>query len=139
MYTQTVIRRVRKMFDLRNHRFNCKNIYLYDSFEADVVSVDRHDRVHEVEIKMSRSDFLADFKKEGKHHKTSNGYMANFFYFACPAGLVDKEDIPEYAGLIWVDDRLRAWIRKPAPELHTNGISTEHLMKISEKMHHTKR
>lgn len=138
MESQTIIRRVRKMLDMKGHRFNCKNIYLYTGHEADVISVDRYDMIHEVEVKRSRNDFRADFEKGDKHHRTSNGQMANYFYFACPQGMLSAHEMPEYAGLIWVNERGHAWIDKAAPELHRDTITTEKLMKISEKMHNTK-
>ncbi|GAI89372.1 unnamed protein product, partial [marine sediment metagenome] len=49
------------------------------------------------EVKVSRSDFNADVNK-GKYRI----YFADCcqFYFAVPAGLVKKEEVPEGAGLI---------------------------------------
>lgn len=47
------------------------------------------------EIKVSRQDFLND----NKFHE----YLAlcNEFYFVCPAGLIEKGEIPDGVGLIW--------------------------------------
>ena len=48
------------------------------------------------EIKVSRSDFMADEKY----------YMyldyCNVFYFVCPTGLIQPEELPENIGLLWV-------------------------------------
>ena len=47
------------------------------------------------EIKVSRSDFMADEKY----------YMyltyCNMFYFVCPTGLIQPEELPENIGLLW--------------------------------------
>lgn len=41
-------------------------------------------------------------------------HIPNRFYYACPEGLIKKEDVPVYAGLIWVKDGW-AKIIKQAP------------------------
>lgn len=48
------------------------------------------------EVKVSRSDFTGD----NKWH----GYLAycNEFYFACPHGLIQHEELPPEVGLLWV-------------------------------------
>ena len=48
------------------------------------------------EIKVSRSDFMAD----EKWHMYL-GYC-NVFYFVCPSGLIQPEELPENIGLLWV-------------------------------------
>lgn len=53
-----------------------------------------------IEVKTSRSDFLAD-KKKPFRKKTSLG-MGNFRYYLCPEGLIKKEDLPNKWGLIYV-------------------------------------
>lgn len=73
-----------------------------------------------VETKISRSDFLADFKKQ---HRQEGG-VGNYRYYDCPIGLIKPEELPEKWGLIYVDcenTRSRAsmpvgyggWIRTP--------------------------
>lgn len=53
-----------------------------------------------IETKISRSDFLADFKKE---HRKNGGLIGNYRYYACPTGLIKPEELPEKWGLIYVD------------------------------------
>lgn len=53
-----------------------------------------------IETKISRSDFLADFKKP---HRQNGGLIGNYRYYACPKGLIKPEEIPEKWGLIYVD------------------------------------
>lgn len=53
-------------------------------------------KVTAYEIKVSRSDFL----KDDKHQK----YMdyCNEFYFVCPRGLIQPEELSDGCGLVWV-------------------------------------
>lgn len=44
--------------------------------------------------------------------------MGNRFFFAVPEGLVSVDEIPEYAGLIYVDENGSARKVKDAPLLH---------------------
>lgn len=83
--------------------------------EADVLAISRAGVVTEFEIKMSRGDFFADFKKTTKHSlfetvfkKQTQGNLPvlassipNKFYYACPKGLIKPQEVPEYAGLIY--------------------------------------
>lgn len=54
-----------------------------------------------VEVKTSRSDFLADKKKP---HRTSGG-VGKFRYFMAPEGLIKVEELPEKWGLVEVNSR----------------------------------
>ena len=108
--------------------------------EADVFGINRSGYMYEYEIKCSRSDFRADFKhKQHKHLILSNGKCthdydewkngkrtgrkvhrigaANRFYFACELGLLTKEDIPAYAGLVYIENGELREI-KSAPFIH---------------------
>lgn len=55
-----------------------------------------------IETKISRSDFLADFKKP---HRQEGGMIGNYRYYACPEGLIKPEEIPEKWGLIYVPEK----------------------------------
>jgi len=111
------------------------NVSMY-GWEADLVCMTKADYMHELEIKISRSDFKADFKKR-KHMFLSGkiplrGSMferiPNYFWYVCPWGLIQPEEVPEYAGLIWVNTRSyitgteEVW---KAPKIHTNKVSDE--------------
>jgi hypothetical protein len=52
------------------------------------------------EVKVSRSDFLHDLKQPAKRAR----YLAlcQYFYYVVPSGLVQPEEVPEEAGLLWV-------------------------------------
>lgn len=100
--------------------------------ECDVLRITTSNIVYEYEIKNSRSDFKADFKKTYKHDRLSgrvdvdkknirySGHPArpNHFYYVCLEGLIKESEIPSYAGLIYiVDDNIR--VVKKAPKLHS--------------------
>lgn len=57
-----------------------------------------------VEVKVSRSDFLADAKKA---HRAAGQGMGVYRYFMCPEGLIRPEEVPARWGLLYVDARGR--------------------------------
>ena len=66
---------------------------------------------HEVEIKISRSDFKNDTKNKidkhlllegGEKLGKFTGNLPNYFYYAVPDGLISVDEVPDYAGLIYV-------------------------------------
>src|SRR5690606_38694218 len=72
--------------------------------EADVLSLNKSGYLTEFEVKISRGDFLAD-KKKDKWIFYSNkveSQIPNYFYYACPIGLISEDEIPSFAGLVYV-------------------------------------
>lgn len=108
----------------KNHQLITPNVFLY-SWESDLISITNADFSHEYEIKISKSDFKQDTKKN-KHKWLQKGRnCSNYFWYCCPHDLIDSKDIPEYAGLIYIqNDYIR--VIKPAPRLHTNKITDRH-------------
>lgn len=133
MKTNEIARRVRRLF---NHEYQLENIFMY-FWESDYFGLTKAGYAVEVEIKVSRSDFLADARNKKKKFKTIDlghkdlvvhrGFThrawmkepdeknppystvtisavncPNRFYYACPEGLIKKEEIPDYAGLIYI-------------------------------------
>lgn len=103
----------------------------YDfGYEMDMFKLTRKQLVVEYEIKISRADYFNDFKKNVKpykcdpiykHQDIPAGKAANSFFFIVPAGLVEKTEVPHYAGLMYfIEDVLGDKIEtiKPAPVLH---------------------
>lgn len=54
-----------------------------------------------VEVKVTRSDFLADKRKP---HRQAGG-LGSFRYYMCPEGLIQVADLPPGWGLLWVNKR----------------------------------
>jgi hypothetical protein len=76
--------------------------------EADLLVLRKTGYIAEFEIKVSRSDFKADFKKVDKHNflRAGHKWCANEFYYACEDGLIKPDEVPEYAGLVYI---VRCW------------------------------
>lgn len=118
-----------------NSLFIVPNMYYFlmdKMYESDLLIFKDNQSVYEIEIKISRSDFLADFKKGKKHlclesgsysaHKTrfksnkktkkvdrfNKGDLIpidrpNRFYFAVPRGLIKPDELPSYCGLFYIN------------------------------------
>lgn len=100
---------VGKNMVMRGHSPVCSNLtYLTTKCgkmcEADVLSVTGAGYVCEFEVKISKADFKKDGEKIRKHNQynTNPRYLANYFYYVCPEGLIKSHEIQNYAGLIYV-------------------------------------
>lgn len=115
-------------------KYFTENLNVYD-WESDVLKITKSGYAYEFEIKISRPDFKNDFKHKKKKHtllesKESSSKIPNYFYYVVPEGLVSEEEIPEYAGLIYVLGTIigngRVYYQfleiKKAPKLHSNKI-----------------
>jgi hypothetical protein len=79
--------------------------YFLGAFEADMIRINKNGMVWEYELKASLSDFRADFRKtrygKNKHDLLREGkHISNYFVFVVPKGIIPREEIPDYAGLI---------------------------------------
>ncbi len=167
------------------HKYALANSFVY-KWESDFFSITTTGYAQEVEVKISYSDFKADFKKLDKHNALiskfkgvgfrtkflwrtykiksparevrgrvyrqreyetteSNGkretywrkngfefqwinsevdYVTpgdcpNKFWYVCPAGVIPVEEVPEYAGLMYIDPETRRFKTiKRAPFIH---------------------
>jgi len=123
--------------------------------ECDVLSVTKSDYICEYEIKISKSDFKADFKKEKhtlitekvfnetvtlkkvgkKTFEIKNPYYApNYFYFVVTENLVTLDEVPEYAGLIYVKENGSFETIKKAPLLHKTKASPEFIRGLAHQL-----
>lgn len=128
-------------------KYCIENLYVY-KWESDLLLISKSDYAYEVEAKISRSDFKNDFKhKVDKHtlmeEKTSilssnidnlGSKLPNYFYYAVPENLIAVEEVPEYAGLIYVSPTVenpdvdndwywKARVIKEAPLIHKDKFS----------------
>lgn len=133
---------------IKAYRNDChlmiSNLYIYN-WESDVFKQLKSGYTEEIEIKISIADFKADKNKLEKHKRIETGITwsyskredvetfcrPNRFYYAVPEFMVEKVEIPEYAGLIRVFEDLRRHpsVIKKAPLLHKDKlkIGYEHL------------
>ena len=161
---QTIQKRLNHFF--ASWKYNVDGLFVF-SWESDKLLWTKAGYIYEFEIKISRSDFKADFKhkiakhvvlssampgeqvldkslfeefasqKRKKYHDLSDQYlrewfdrdmdvkdkkMPNYFYYAVPEGLIQPDEVPPYAGLLWLTKEYKyggGIIRKKqAPRLH---------------------
>jgi hypothetical protein len=155
---------VQKALDIRfsnnGIRYTVPNLYLFKhDWETDFLVVQRSSGYcYEIEIKVTRSDFLNDFKKEVKHKILREGvypkkkykrswnqelnknvseayyedipweFRPNKFYYCVPEGMVEKTEVPDYAGLMYVrgDERYSTVYTVKEPKfIHKNRLKLE--------------
>lgn len=60
-----------------------------------------------IEVKTSRTDFLADKRKyaRSKLAEEMNHQIGNYRYYLCPEGIIKEEDLPENWGLLEYDGK----------------------------------
>jgi len=114
-----------------NHDHRFENVYVH-AWEADLFSVTQSLYSYEIEVKISRSDFLADFKKP-KHilfrsDQLNHSNCPNVFYYAVPEGLIHETEIPTYAGLMYCLSNGRYNIIKKAPYIHKDHFNCKNML-----------
>lgn len=62
-----------------------------------------------IEVKVSRSDFLADAKKSFRQQPEEG--VGAFRYYCSPEGLITETDLPEKWGLLWEKDGVIAIVK----------------------------
>jgi hypothetical protein len=116
------------MREVRSHAYDIiiPNFYV-GWYEMDIFKLMQSGLIIEYEIKVSRSDFFADFKKGSgdKHLKMEKKVSeCNRFYYVVPTDLIKVEEIPKYAGLLYFREGQygigHCDIVKNAPLIHKN-------------------
>ncbi len=117
---QSVLKAVHNYFS-STYKYCIKNSYIFrHDWESDYFCLNREGYSFEIEAKISRADFKQDVKKEKHTLFTENlnkRLVPNKFYYAVPRDLIKVEEVPKYAGLIYVDGS-HAVIEKRAPFIH---------------------
>jgi hypothetical protein len=122
---------------------------------------------YEIEIKTTRSDFFNDFNKKDKHRILSEGvyskkkyrriwnetktqkisenyytdvpwnFRPNKFYYCVPEGMITEEEVPPYAGLMYVRGNQQyasVFTIKEPPFIHKEKLSLEE--KLCQKFYY---
>jgi len=122
-------------------------------WESDFVSVTKNLMVHEFEIKISKSDFKADAKKEKsalmidpvkiyypdlpRHRIEVTVRRPNYFYYVVPQGMITPEEVPDYAGLIYACpwyDKGRLRIAKKVRRIHDQPIDQHQVLQLTRSV-----
>lgn len=115
-------------------KYEMYNMFVYD-WESDYLTITRSGYAYECEIKISRSDFFNDAKKLNKHlilEGKKEKPEPNYFYYAVPKDLIKVEEVPEYAGLIYIINDYNSTIVKEAPKLNKEKQDVEKLNLIDK-------
>lgn len=140
-------------------QFAIPNSYLYEYWESDLLFISKSDYITEIEIKTSRSDFFADAKKTIGTLKKSKSYIPttkydallsgqyitrsgktikikrpNRFYYAVPKGLINVDEVPEWAGLYEIEGKVIKDVKRPK-RLHNNKITEKDRYKILKSIY----
>lgn len=100
--------------------------FFVGNYEMDVCKIMQSGYMVEYEIKISKSDFKADFKKnngyngKSKHDNLRIGERpCNRFFFVVPKDLIQPDEVPDHCGLIYYHDKTFTLV-KNAKLLHKN-------------------
>jgi len=138
-YTEGYVQQRLSNFIGSNCRYKIGNIYLFGGESDFMVQKQSSQYIYEYEIKISRSDFFADFKKHFKHSILKRedwivgtryeNKIANYFFYVVPENLIALNEVPHYAGLIYISDGKTKTI-KEAPRLHNNRVGEKLLRSL---------
>lgn len=134
-YTEQSILKALNSQYLSQPKYLINNLYVF-GWESDYLALTKSGYWYECEVKISVSDFKADFKKKDKHNTLSNLSpnirRPNYFAYVTPEGLLDISDIPEYAGLIEVSKHGYLSFKKQPPKLHAEKLE----LKLQDKFYY---
>jgi len=142
---------LRRRFQTR-YQLMVPNAVWYDN-ELDLACFRMSGFLDEFEIKMSRSDFKADFKKTSRYMEKgsdaptwkkkgglkhdlliSGDAIANHFYFVLRDGIASAEEIPEEYGVIWIRDGGWLQVEREATRLHSRKLTLETQLRFAMKL-----
>ena len=91
---------IAELFDVRKHIIVPNISWGAAIHEMDMALINKTGFLKEIEIKISKSDYMKDFEKS--HHHVDRFHRISQFYYAMPLYLYEKikELIPEDAGII---------------------------------------
>ena len=116
----------------KRHVVAIPNTYLYAN-ESDMLSIPKSGYVYEFEIKISRADFKADFKKPRHELYLNKDYNKGpaLFWYVVPYGLITVDEIPPYAGLIYCSSESYVQeIKKPERFKKSQKLTAEQILKL---------
>lgn len=123
------------------------NTYI-GSWEGDVFEVTKSGYLYEYEVKITRADFKKDAEKErcyysgqriSKFDQLREGNRCNYFYYVVPENMVSVDELPEFAGLIYMNNSYKYpefKTIKQAPKLTTEKAGEKHILKLYESSYY---
>ncbi len=121
MTTAHIQEQVRIRFN--NHKYELFNAYVFnEGWESDFFSITSSGYCYEVEVKISRSDFFADFKKD-KHELFKRVHSGQQFYFKnCGPDRHGGEVICKAQVSMFINRGLRSWMNDE-PDEHRDMLN----------------
>lgn len=150
-HTEESILKILNANFLSQPRYIMNNLYVFHAtWESDYLAMTKAGYLYECEVKISRADFKNDWKKKRKHQILEGTYMPkevdvfergkwvnrisetvlkpHYFYYAVPEGLIGVDEVPDYAGLIYICDVYpRFKIVKECKKLHNEKYTPDQL------------
>ena len=113
--------------------------------ECDVLSISKADYIYEYEVKISRADFEKDFIKEKHTHIINEKYtrtrkgslvylLPNYFNFVTPKDLISIDEVPDYAGLIYMNEDSSFTIVKKPKLLHKTKANEAFIRQVAHNL-----
>jgi len=144
----------------RRYSLMVPNCYTSFDNEADLFAIRKSGFCDEFEVKVTRSDFLADAKKrvscrvlsqqesiewyhnpegvrpdtKAKHDALQDGDLdANYFWYVVKEGICKPEEVPGFAGLIVVKDGCSLSVVQMPTRLHSRKLDMEKRFNYARK------
>jgi hypothetical protein len=148
-------------YHMQRYEIMLPNVYIQRDSEADLFCVRKSGLCDEFEIKISKADFRLDSKKvvryrelerdewktfrwnaarnnapnmKTKYNALIDGDLCvNYFWYVVPEDLIGLDEVPEFAGLIYVSESGVVSIKRSPKRLHGTKLSLEEKYKIARK------
>ncbi len=148
-----VIRGTYNYLSGKKHKVACPNVYLFN-WESDLISLSSVEMIYEFEVKLTVADFQKDFEKEKHLHLSGtgttvvmdgterhylDGNVPSKFYYVMPYEMVNPEEVPEYAGILYYDyhdksDKHIVDLHREAQELHRRPATPDQYKRIARSL-----
>ena len=79
--------------------------------------------------------YFLQYASENEKYMIEGHKKPNYFYYAVPTDLITTDEVPEYAGLVYVDEKMNLSIIKKAPQLHKDKYNDSQL-NLGEKFYY---
>jgi len=161
--TERTVQRMFWHFHAGSCEFCCPNFTPVGWYECDIFAITKAGLFHELEIKLTVADFKADAKKHDRSpYRWTNGHYTKCdisqskherlashdvegpsrFYFVVPEGLIEAKDVPEWAGLRFLEQTTGGeWYDglhtvKKAPLLHKQKVGQPVRDKLTQSLYY---
>lgn len=134
----------------KSWHFAAPNICMF-VWESDILAVTKSGYSVEYEVKRTRADFKCDAKKLGhyeyadannprgktytKYESLQMGKGPNRFYYVLPDGVVNAEEIPEWAGIIRFDEHGLS-VTRDAKLLHKEKFPERRILQMCRSLYY---